>query len=215
MSEPDTDRFDLRIESRFKNALLYNALHERFSHTAELLRKTVHGIPPLLQTASETTGIPYGVICGFLCLSRSPFAYGRYSPTATALAQALDRAPEELFPPSLYALNLPKLVVREVASPDVISLQEAAAAHLLPSVDSIENSIARREAIEIALAMLKPQEQEILKSRFGFNGPEETLREIGERFHVSQERIRQSEAHAMRKLRHPSRSKQVRPYLHA
>ncbi|MFH1187278.1 MAG: sigma-70 family RNA polymerase sigma factor [bacterium] len=66
----------------------------------------------------------------------------------------------------------------------------------------------RDEKIRQMLSALNPQEEEVLRRRFGIDEcPEQTLEEIGRGFNVTKERIRQIEAKALRKLRHPSRSK--------
>ena len=64
------------------------------------------------------------------------------------------------------------------------------------------------------LRTLTPREERVIKMRFGLeDGSEHTLEEVGQSFQVTRERIRQIEAKALRKLRHPSRSKKLRPYL--
>ena len=69
------------------------------------------------------------------------------------------------------------------------------------------------EEIKKALEQLKPREQETIKLRFGLNDGEPlTLEEVGNIFGVTRERIRQIEAKAIRKLRHPSRSKKLKEY---
>ena len=68
--------------------------------------------------------------------------------------------------------------------------------------------------LEDALDTLTPRERRVLQLRFGLNdGRERTLEEVGKRFGVTRERIRQIEAKAMRKLRQPSRSNKLRDYL--
>jgi RNA polymerase primary sigma factor len=64
------------------------------------------------------------------------------------------------------------------------------------------------------LATLTPRESRVLELRFGLeDGRSRTLEEVGREFHVTRERIRQIEAKALRKLRHPSRSKKLKGYL--
>lgn len=85
---------------------------------------------------------------------------------------------------------------------DIPSPEEAAAQQLL------------REQLEEMLEELTDREREVLRLRFGLeDGHPYTLEEVGSRFGVTRERIRQIEAKALRKLRHPSRSKKLRDYL--
>lgn len=71
-----------------------------------------------------------------------------------------------------------------------------------------------REQIRNVLGFLSEREREVLEMRFGLNdGKDHTLEEVGRSFGVTRERIRQIEAKALRKLRHPSRSKSLRDYL--
>ncbi len=72
-----------------------------------------------------------------------------------------------------------------------------------------------RDVTEDVLATLSPREEKVIKMRFGLNtgGEEHTLEEVGQNFTVTRERIRQIEAKALRKLRHPSRSRILKPFL--
>jgi RNA polymerase primary sigma factor len=71
-----------------------------------------------------------------------------------------------------------------------------------------------REQIKNALAVLSEREREVLELRFGLvDGKDHTLEEVGQYFRVTRERVRQIEAKALRKLRHPTRSRQLRDYL--
>ena len=79
-----------------------------------------------------------------------------------------------------------------------------------------ENAIAEMRNKQISLAMkdLTDREQEVITLRFGLDGNQpHTLEEVGQMFHVTRERIRQIEAKALRKLRHPSRSRKLKDYL--
>ncbi len=68
--------------------------------------------------------------------------------------------------------------------------------------------------IEKKLQTLSPREESVLRKRFGIGSENEhTLEEVGQYFNVTRERIRQIEAKALRKLRHPSRSKELRIYV--
>ncbi|MCP3982697.1 MAG: RNA polymerase sigma factor RpoD [bacterium] len=71
-----------------------------------------------------------------------------------------------------------------------------------------------REQTQSVLKSLTPREEKVLKMRFGVGGgSEHTLEEVGQSFTVTRERIRQIESKALRKLRHPSRSKQLRIFM--
>ena len=71
-----------------------------------------------------------------------------------------------------------------------------------------------REQLEDVLATLTPREQQVLRMRFGLqDGKPHTLEEVGKEFDVTRERIRQIESKALRKLRHPSRSKKLKDFL--
>ena len=71
-----------------------------------------------------------------------------------------------------------------------------------------------KEQVEDVLASLTPRERRVLQLRFGLDdGRSRTLEEVGKEFGVTRERIRQIEAKALRKLRHPSRSKKLKDYL--
>jgi RNA polymerase primary sigma factor len=71
-----------------------------------------------------------------------------------------------------------------------------------------------REQTQSVLKTLTPREEKVLKMRFGVgDGSEHTLEEVGQSFAVTRERIRQIESKALRKLRHPSRSKMLKVFL--
>uniref|UniRef100_UPI003FEDDA39 sigma-70 family RNA polymerase sigma factor n=1 Tax=Ruminococcus bromii TaxID=40518 RepID=UPI003FEDDA39 len=71
-----------------------------------------------------------------------------------------------------------------------------------------------REQHSDVLSTLTPREAKVLKLRFGLeDGRSRTLEEVGKEFNVTRERIRQIEAKALRKLRHPSRSRKLKDYL--
>ena len=76
-----------------------------------------------------------------------------------------------------------------------------------------ENEILKEEINEV-LESLQPREQEVLRLRFGLkDGTCHTLEEVGKKFNVTRERIRQIEAKALRKLRHPSRAKKLKDFM--
>ena len=79
--------------------------------------------------------------------------------------------------------------------------------------DSASYSLLREQLCNI-LHTLTPREEQVIKLRFGLeDGRPRTLEEVGKKFEITRERIRQIEAKALRKLRHPSRSKTLKDYL--
>ena len=88
--------------------------------------------------------------------------------------------------------------------PDDTSLSPAEAA----TMEALKRDLAA------VLKTLTPREESVLKMRFGLDdGQPKTLEEVGKKFDVTRERIRQIEAKALRKLRHPSRLKKLQDYV--
>ena len=89
----------------------------------------------------------------------------------------------------------------------------------IPDEDALEPADAAshallKELLNEVLTSLTPREEKVLKLRFGLiDGRSRTLEEVGKEFNVTRERIRQIEAKALRKLRHPSRSKKLKDCL--
>lgn len=125
-------------------------------------------------------------------------------------------------------LNITPEKVREILkiAQEPVSLEtpigEEEDSHLgdfIPDDDALAPSEAAsfvllKEQLLEVLGTLTPREEKVLKLRFGLeDGRARTLEEVGQRFNVTRERIRQIEAKALRKLRHPSRSKKLRDYL--
>ena len=82
-----------------------------------------------------------------------------------------------------------------------------------PPIDAASNSLLK-EHLQAVLHTLSDRERKVLELRFGLaDGHTRTLEEVGQRFNVTRERIRQIEAKALRKLRHPSRSQKLKGYL--
>lgn len=135
-----------------------------------------------------------------------------------------DPSPEEI----AEEMNMPVEKVREILkiAQEPVSLEtpigEEEDSHLgdfIPDEDASEPSEAAsftllKEQLVEVLSTLTPREEKVLKLRFGIeDGHTRTLEEVGKEFHVTRERIRQIEAKALRKLRHPSRSKKLKDFL--
>ncbi|HEY3331124.1 MAG TPA: RNA polymerase sigma factor RpoD [Capsulimonadaceae bacterium] len=142
------------------------------------------------------------------------------------LVQDLGREPtiEEL----AQVLEIPIERVTEIirVAPEPLSLEmpvgeedDSHLADFLQDLESMSPSEATtrailREKIEEALDLLTTRERDVLKMRFGLDdGYPHTLEEVGKHFRVTRERIRQIEAKALKKLRHPSRNSRLRDYI--
>ena len=83
-----------------------------------------------------------------------------------------------------------------------------------PAPADAASNILLKESLDEVLNTLTPREKKVIVLRFGLaDGHPRTLEEVGKEFNVTRERIRQIEAKALRKLRHPSRSKKLRDFL--
>ena len=146
--------------------------------------------------------------------------------TSRALVQELGREPtsEEI----AKRMDIPVAKVRKVlkSAQEPISLEtpigEEEDSHLGDFIED-RNLVSPAEAVinlnlkeqtESVLKTLTPREEKVIKMRFGVgDGSEHTLEEVGQNFAVTRERIRQIEAKALRKLRHPSRSRKLKAFL--
>ena len=150
----------------------------------------------------------------------------RVNRTSRRLLQEYGRepTPEEI----AEAMNLPVERVLEISkiSQEPVSLEtpigEEEDSHLgdfiqddnvpVPA-DAAAFTLLKEQLVEV-LSTLTDREQKVLRLRFGLDdGRARTLEEVGKEFNVTRERIRQIEAKALRKLRHPSRSRKLKDYL--
>lgn len=147
--------------------------------------------------------------------------------TSRALVQELGREPtsEEI----AKRMDIPVSKVRKVLkiAQEPISLEtpigEEEDSHLGDFIEdktimSPIESVTKRNLKEVTdevLQTLTPREEKVIKMRFGLgpSGAEHTLEEVGQHFAVTRERIRQIEAKALRKLRHPSRARKLKPFI--
>lgn len=148
--------------------------------------------------------------------------------TSRHLLQTLGREPT---PEEIAAeLEMPVEKVREVlkVAQEPISLEtpvgeedESNLGTFIPDEDALSPAeqaadVLLREHIEEVMKTLTPREAKVLKLRFGLqDGRMRTLEEVGREFDVTRERIRQIEAKALRKLRHPSRSKRLKDFMNS
>jgi RNA polymerase primary sigma factor len=138
--------------------------------------------------------------------------YGR-EPTSREIAKEMEVSSDkvrEIVKVSQLPISLESPIGEEEDSPLGNSIEDRNA---LPPVDIASKQLLK-EQIEDVLGTLTPREQRVLQLRFGLeDGRSRTLEEVGKEFNVTRERIRQIEAKALRKLRHPSRSRRLKDYL--
>jgi len=138
--------------------------------------------------------------------------YGR-EPTAKEIGMEMDISPEKVREIGKIS-QLPISLESPIGEDENSHLSDFIEDHnVLPPVDAASRQLLK-EQIDDVLSSLTPREQRVLQLRFGLeDGRSRTLEEVGKEFGVTRERIRQIEAKALRKLRHPSRSRKLKDYL--
>jgi RNA polymerase sigma factor (sigma-70 family) len=205
---------DIRIEMKLRNNLVLLRMEElAIPNVAELCRRA--NLPKAAQTG----------VGKIINLQHSPliekdgkFKWRKY---AQAIAKVLDTPIGELFTEALQTLRVdPKAKIHvEVDAMDMQRLGNGMPKilQLQAGLDTDPHDILDKELLkkklEEVLKTLTPREENIIKYRFGLFGQEEhDLEEVGQLYAVTRERIRQIEAKALRKLRHPSRARRLVPW---
>lgn len=201
-----------RVEVKVKNNRVWTALMKAVNTFV-----SVHD-------AAQKLGVPYQALLEAISMKRDfrsstrgmnvPYAERPISRLGVRIATALRMPPEYLFDAELYRSGLNTTQIFEVGERtwyDMISPFIAKAINVSEEFEKKEE-IAN---IYAAIDMLTPREQEIVRLRFGLDdGVESTLDVLAAKYGVSRERIRQIEAKALRKLRHPSRIGKLREYVY-
>ena len=138
--------------------------------------------------------------------------YGR-EPTAKEISKRMELPPEKIRE-IVKVAQLPVSLESPIGEDEDSHLSDFIEdRNALPPVDAASKQLLK-EQIDEVLSALTPREQRVLVLRFGLeDGRSRTLEEVGQEFNVTRERIRQIEAKALRKLRHPSRSRKLKDYL--
>ena len=138
--------------------------------------------------------------------------YGR-EPTIDELSKALNMSPEKVNETLKVALE-PVSLETPIGEEDESHLGDFIPDNEAPAPPEAASQLLLKEQLMEVLDTLNEREREVLKLRYGLDGGRtRTLEEVGQAFDVTRERIRQIEAKALRKLRHPTRSKKLKDYL--
>lgn len=186
---------DIRLEFRVRNNVLWHAIFDLHDSVSAFCRQH--------QLREYDVG-------SLLNLMKSPYMTAKGTElrlTARRICEITGIGRDELWPPLLYADIMPKRGVIELPSDRFLPLAAARRLALPPAPDGELGEVLRS-----ALKSLKPREADIIRRRFGFDGDEESLREIGKSLNVGPERVRQIEKRALRKLRNPRCSRMMRPW---
>ena len=136
-----------------------------------------------------------------------------YEPSVTELAEALEMSEDKVMEIMQIARE-PASLETPIGEEDDSNLGDFVADSNAVTPEGNVESVMLREHIDALLGDLKERERQVIVLRFGLeDGHPRTLEEVGKEFNVTRERIRQIEAKALRKLRHPSRSKVLKDYL--
>lgn len=192
---------DLRIEIRFKNNNLYKKIFNRFDS---------------INAFCKEFNLNPSSVGKYLNLKENPtskskrrfteFISGYYiKKTAIDIANALNCNVFDIFPSQLWDV-ISKVYSIEVCSKDQLSFNDL---KLIEDIDVGLDDFFDIDNIPKVLNLLTPTEENVLRMRFGIDQKEKNLDGIANVFNLSRERVRQIEAKALRKLRHPTMSRQL------
>lgn len=192
---------EFRLQVRIKNNLLIS------------LREGLKLTP---REMADKIGLSYPLYLKYEGLKQSPLARtGAWSRSAQKIAAFFNVSPDDLWPDVILAVQTPT-AERIVGAEQVNALFASEAARSLMGEELAPDQpldIAQRDAnVRAALATLTPRERMVIESRFGIDRDHTkgyTLQAVADALDVDRERVRQIEAKALRKLRHPSRSRNL------
>lgn len=200
------EKFDFAYETEFSTyatSWIIQAITRAIADTGLTVRLPVHVVEKILKASRHEKIF---LIQGFDLRRRIEL-----------IAQEMQTTPEEVS--NLFALraaymnivSLDKPVDEEDGDSLLINFIEDSNT---PSPSEVASFMILKEQLEDVLNTLTPREKDVLKLRYGLDDSRErTLEEVGKIFNVTRERIRQIEAKALRKLRHPARSKKLKDFL--
>jgi RNA polymerase sigma factor (sigma-70 family) len=197
---------DYRIELKVKNNLLYTAIKDAGFDT--------------VRAFSIASKISYQGICRLISMKDNPVVKTKeinrpFNDLVYKICNALRKFPEELFAQCHIDYEGKSSVVAEVDAREVDAYLEMTRRLSLEdnSFDKEVFADQTRGLLSEQLETLTPREKKIIEARFGMDKEAVTLEDVAKHFNITRERVRQIEAKALRKLRHPSRSEHLLPLL--
>lgn len=186
---------DYRVTIKVRNARIISALAEKDEVVGSIVAAKI--------------GISYGKLLDLSNLKLSPIKKdGSLIPEVVKLCDYLNKVPTDLFSPDqIFPLETNTAEV-DMTAEEVEILMLPASGGVNP--ETLLASSQSKTALNELLDSLTPRETKILKLKYGMDCDEHTYESIAQMFDVSKERIRQIEAKALRKMRDPSRSDQLR-----
>ena len=190
---------EMRIDASIYNNRLYRLIYDNYSSVAEFCSA-------LSLSTSE--------IGEFLRLKKSPLKKGGrdYRKACITIAETFFVDPKELFPAELYQLETTEYGIEIDAM--YIPFHECEQIPVLPCQHEEAEASELKDRIQELLNTFTPRERKVIQMRFGLAGYDDhTLQEVADDLEVTQERIRQIEAKALRKLRHPCYTKRLKDFV--
>jgi RNA polymerase sigma factor (sigma-70 family) len=171
-----------------------------------------------LNNFAKATSVGITGLYGLVNLMEPPIGVkGEFTKPAKDLMEVLGACPSELWTDEQLTLRLDSNRTERVMSKEALQVTLQSSARSLIGLDYPEQEMVEEDMARITkdkLDSLTPREAKILRLRFGFDGGEgRTLEEVGEIFKVSREQIRHIESQALRKLRHPTRSDDLKQFI--
>ena len=193
---------EIRVELRAKNSALWHCVYDHFSS---------------IRKFTQFYNLPYQEVSFYLRLTRSPYTKnGEPRTAARKVATAMSLPMDVLFPKSVYLDHIVPAFAVEVDVERFVALRHATTASNLLAGPPADELFDLRDALRKQLDTLSPREQQTIDALFGLsNGEPQTIEEVSGAQGVTRTRIDQIKAKALRKLRHPSRAKVLKPFLTA
>ena len=171
-----------------------------------------------LNNFAKATGMGVTGLYSLVNLMEPPVGVkGEFIKPAKELMEVLGACPSELWTDEQLTLRLDSNRSERVMSKEALQIAMQSNARSLIGLDYPEQKMVEEDMVRVVtnkLDNLTPREAEILRFRFGFDGGiGHTLEEVGAKFKLTRERIRHIEAHALRKLRHPSNSDDLKQFV--